>query len=146
MIALGRSLGGELFAIYYKNQRTHMKKSLVILSIAALSFLPLHAFAYTNACTYNMSAFCYAEVIYKSDTCSYYVAEDSMGNYFIFDWFGGSFPQVGNIIYGQWYTYITRTMYNASMYGYPKMQIYVVSPMVSRSNLIQQYATYCPSF
>lgn len=123
-----------------------MKKYLLGAVFGAILFLPFSVLASTNYCTYNMSAFCFAKVIYKGSTCSYYVAEDSMGNYFIFEWFGGNYPQVGNVIYGQWYSYIMKTMFNASWYGYPKTSIYVVSPMVSQYNLVSTYATYCPNF
>ena len=122
-----------------------MKKYLIAGVFAGFLFAPLSAFAYPNYCTYNMSAFCSAEVIYKSNTCSYDVAEDSMGNYFIFEWLGGSYPLVGNTIYGQWYSYVIKTMYNLAYYGYPATRIYVVSPMVSQYNLLEQYSTYCPS-
>ena len=120
-----------------------MRKYLFAAVVVGFLFVPASTFAATYC--YGGS-YCAAKVVYKSNTCSYYVAEDNAGNYEIFDWFGGNLPYVGNVLYGQWYSYGIKTIYNLSVYNYPTSRMYIAANMLSYDSLLREYSTYCPYY
>jgi hypothetical protein len=119
-----------------------MKKYLPFLVLAGLFLIPAVSHADTYCEGYN--SYCSAAIVYKSDTCEYYVLEYNYNQFALVSWMGGNILNSYSYFYGPWSSLSMQTVFNTSQYGWPSSKIYIAASMIPQSDLVQRYYSYCP--
>lgn len=80
------------------------------------------------------------EVVYKKSGCDYFIVETNMG-YALLEWYGGSEPEEGDIIVGDFESYGFKDIYNLTTDS--ELRVWVEDYWLSKEDVLEQYFEYC---
>jgi len=83
----------------------------------------------------------YGEVVQKASHCDYFVVADQSGDYSVLEWYGGSEPDRGDMLAGDWNRYGMIDVQNVS--SGTSIHAWVEDYMLSRSRAADVFARKC---
>jgi hypothetical protein len=81
-------------------------------------------------------------VVYRESGCDYFVVETS-GGHSLVEWFGGSFPEVGDILRGDFQHFGFTDVYNETRRA--DMHIWIDDYWLSESSVAEKFRWKCPA-
>ena len=80
------------------------------------------------------------EVVYKKSGCDYFIVETNMG-YALLEWYGGNYPDKGDVIVGNFESYGFKNVYNLTAGS--ELRVWVEDYWLSKEDALEQYFENC---
>ena len=79
-------------------------------------------------------------VVYKKSGCDYFIVETPTG-FCLLEWFGGSDPDIGDVLVGEFESYGMKTIHNATKGQ--AFKVWVEDFQLSKTRAIEKYSEKC---
>lgn len=79
-------------------------------------------------------------IVYKKSGCDYFIVETQTG-FCLLEWFGGSDPDTGDILVGEFESYGMKNIHNATKER--SLRVWVEDYQLSKRRVLEKYFTKC---